>query len=181
MLCDTKETLHPWVKRLWLILEQLQDQFRDWRAAILLQHISRWFTSKKNTFKVSLILHGCVHHFENSPSTNGFLFQEISQRSRFTVLTAYFPFYTPPPPPCPFLKLQWHVFSRASNKTVGAGTNGSWNEMWFGGFADFTAPGSSMSAAISSPAVINKTHLIGKECSKINGWISWQLNWKDEL
>lgn len=36
-----------------------------------------------------------MHHLEKSPSTNGFLFQEISQRSRFTVLTAYFPFYTP--------------------------------------------------------------------------------------
>lgn len=36
-------------------------------------------------------------------------------------------------PPCPFLKLQWHVSSRASNKTAGAGTNDLWNEMWFGG------------------------------------------------
>lgn len=36
-------------------------------------------------------------------------------------------------PSHPFLKLHWHVFSRASHKTAGAGTNDLWNEMWFRG------------------------------------------------
>lgn len=124
--------------------------------------------SKKNTFEVSLILHGCVHHLEKSPSTNGFLFQEISQRSRFTVLTAYFPFYTPlvhfsnssdmfllelriKPRELELMTCEMRCDSEACR---------------FNSFRNLDDRCDQLTT------VINKTHLIYKECSKINGWIS---------
>lgn len=124
--------------------------------------------SKKNTFEVSLILHGCVHHLEKSLSTNGFLFQEISQSSRFTVLAAYFPFYTPlehfsNSSDMFFLKLrikQWELELMFCERRCDSGG------CRFNSFRNLDDRCDQLTT------VINKTRLIYKECSKINGWSS---------
>lgn len=84
-------------------------------------------------------------------------------------------------PPWTFLKLQWHVFLKLRIK--------QWElELMFcerrcdSGGCRFNSFRNLDDRCDQLTTVINKTHLIYKECSKINkinGWSSWHLNRKE--